>query len=52
MFKLLVVMLSFVTAASAADLPTRKHLNLAAIKTMVTASFDKVRDGRPVPRTD
>src|SRR6266705_4635546 len=38
MFKLLVVMLSFVTAASAADLSTRKHLNLAAIKTMVTAA--------------
>jgi glc operon protein GlcG len=41
MFKLLLVMLSLaatassVAAASSADLPTRKYLNLAAIKTMV-----------------
>ena len=39
MFKLLVVMLSFlVTTSSAADLSTRKHLNLATIKTMVAAA--------------
>jgi glc operon protein GlcG len=38
MFKLLVVMLSFLAVAFAAELPTRKHLNLAAIKTMVAAA--------------
>jgi glc operon protein GlcG len=44
MFKLLVVMLSLVATASSvaapssADLPTRKYLNLAAIKTMVAAA--------------
>ena len=44
MFKLLVVMLSLVAAASSvaapssADLPARKYLNLAAIKTMVAAA--------------
>lgn len=39
MFKLLVVTLSFMVAtAAAADLPTRKHLNLAVIKTMVAAA--------------
>ena len=44
MFKLLVVMLSLtatassVAAPSSADLPTRKYLNLAAIKTMVAAA--------------
>ncbi len=44
MFKLLVVMLSLVVTASSvaapssADLPTRKYLNLAAIKTMVAAA--------------
>jgi len=43
MFKLLVVMLSFATAASAADLPIRKHLNLAAIKTMVAAAEAEAR---------
>ena len=44
MFKLLVVMLSLVATASpvgapsSADLPTRKYLNLAAIKTMVAGA--------------
>jgi glc operon protein GlcG len=39
MFKLLVVMMSLLAAgASATDLPTSKHLNLAAIKTMVAAA--------------
>jgi len=44
MFKLMVVMLSLAAAApsvaapSSADLPTRKYLNLAAIKTMVAAA--------------
>ena len=39
MFKLLVVMLTFLLASSlAADLPTRKHLNLATIKAMVAAA--------------
>jgi glc operon protein GlcG len=38
MFKILVVMLTFAVAAFAADLPSSKHLNLAAIKTMVAAA--------------
>ncbi len=44
MFKLFFVMLSLavtassVAASSSADLPTRKYLNLAAIKTMVAAA--------------
>jgi glc operon protein GlcG len=39
MFKLLALMLSFLAAtSSAADLTTRKHLNLATIKTMVAAA--------------
>src|ERR1700675_2959458 len=44
MFKLLVMMLSLVATASSvaapssADLPTRKYLNLASIKTMVAAA--------------
>ncbi len=39
MFKLLALTLTFLAAnASAQDLPTRKHLNLATIKTMVAAS--------------
>jgi glc operon protein GlcG len=38
MFKLLVVMLVLLAAAFSADLPTRKYLNLAAIKTMVAAA--------------
>jgi glc operon protein GlcG len=38
MFKLLIVLLSFVAVLAAADLPSSKHLNLAAIKTMVAAA--------------
>lgn len=38
MFKLLVVMISFVAMTFAAELPTRKQLNLATIKTMVAAA--------------
>jgi glc operon protein GlcG len=38
MFKLLFVMLAFMTIASAADLPSKKYINLAAIKTMVAAA--------------
>ncbi len=37
MFKLLAVMLLPVMTMSASDLPSRKYLNLAAIKTMVAA---------------
>jgi glc operon protein GlcG len=38
MFKLLFAMLGFFLTAYPADLPTRKYLNLAAIKTMVAAA--------------
>jgi glc operon protein GlcG len=38
MSKLLFVMLACMTAASAADLPSKKYINLAAIKTMVAAA--------------
>src|SRR5450631_4717516 len=39
MFKLIALTLSFLAAtSSAADLPSRKYLNLAAIKTMVAAA--------------
>ena len=39
MFKLMVVMLCFLAAiSSAADLPSKKYLNLAAIKTMVAGA--------------
>ena len=38
MLKLLVICLSAVFVASAAELPSRKYLNLAAIKTMVAAA--------------
>lgn len=38
MFKLLVVMLSILVATASAELPSRKYLNLAAIKTMVAAA--------------
>ena len=44
MFKLLVLMLSFLVAtSSAADLSTRKHLNLVTIKTMVAAAEAEAR---------
>jgi len=38
MSKLLVLLLAIVTVVTAADLPTRKWLNLEAIKTMVSAA--------------
>ena len=38
MLKLVVLLLSVVFLASAADLPSKKYLNLAAIKTMVAAA--------------
>src|SRR5467141_327000 len=38
MFKLLFAVLGFFAAAHSADLPTRKFVNLAAIKTMVAAA--------------
>jgi len=38
MLKLLVVMLSVLVAMASAELPTKKYLNLAAIKTMVAAA--------------
>ena len=44
MFKLLAVMLLPVMTMSATDLPSRKYLNLAAIKTMVAASEAKARE--------
>jgi glc operon protein GlcG len=38
MFKLLFAVLGFFAAANSADLPSRKFVNLAAIKTMVAAA--------------
>src|ERR1700675_4224430 len=38
MFKLVALLVSLMTLTSAADLPTKKWLNLAAIKTMVAAA--------------
>jgi glc operon protein GlcG len=38
MFKVAALFVALVTAMSAADLPTKKSLNLAAIKTMVAAA--------------
>ena len=38
MFKLTVAILSLLLTTSAADLPSKKYLNLAAIKTMVAAA--------------
>ena len=38
MFKLLIVMLSILVATASAELPSKKYLNLAAIKTMVAAA--------------
>jgi glc operon protein GlcG len=38
MFKFVVLFLSVIFLASAADLPSRKYLNLAALKTMVAAA--------------
>jgi len=38
MFKLLIVVLSILVATASAELPSKKYLNLAAIKTMVAAA--------------
>lgn len=38
MFKLAIVVLSFLVAASAVDLPSKKYLSLSAVKTMVAAA--------------
>jgi uncharacterized protein GlcG (DUF336 family) len=38
MFKLFVVMLTFMVAVSVAELPTRKRLDLATIKALVAAA--------------
>jgi glc operon protein GlcG len=38
MFKLVALLVTLMTSISAADLPTKKWLNLAAIKTMVAAA--------------
>ena len=38
MLKLLVLLMSFVTVAMSTELPSKKYLNLAAIKTMVAAA--------------
>jgi glc operon protein GlcG len=38
MARLIVLLLTFLIAAVAADLPTRKYLNLAALKTMAAAA--------------
>jgi glc operon protein GlcG len=44
MFKLLALMLLPVMTIIASDLPSRKYLNLAAIKTMVAASEAKAKE--------
>jgi glc operon protein GlcG len=44
MFKLLVVTMSLVMTMSAANLPSKKYLNLAAIKTMVAAAEAKAKE--------
>ena len=44
MFKLLVLMLLPATSLLAVDLPSKKYLNLTAIKTMVAASEAKARE--------
>ena len=44
MLKLLVVILSFLTATFAAELPTKKTLNLASIKVMVAGAEAKARE--------
>jgi glc operon protein GlcG len=44
MFRLLAVTLSLVMTMSASDLPSKKYLNLAAIKTMVAASETKAKE--------
>lgn len=44
MLRLLLTILSLVAVTLAADLPTRKQLNLATIKTMVAAAEAKARE--------
>ena len=44
MFKFVAVLLAPMMAMYAADLPSRKYLNLAAIKTMVAASEAKAKE--------
>jgi len=44
MFKLLVVLVLLVTLAFSADLPSKKTLNLAAIKVMVAAAEAKAKE--------
>jgi len=44
MFKLLAVMLVSAVTVQASDLPSKKYLNLAAIKTMVAASEAKAKE--------
>jgi glc operon protein GlcG len=48
MLKLVATLLALVTLSAAADLPAKKYLNLAAIKTMVTAAETEA-DKRGVP---
>jgi glc operon protein GlcG len=43
MFKLLLVLLSFFATIPSSDLPTRKYLDLAAIKTMIAAAEAEAR---------
>src|ERR1700732_5329254 len=43
MFKLVFVVLSLIAAGFAADFPTRKYLNLTAIKTLVAAAEAEAR---------
>ena len=44
MFKLLCAVLGLATVMSAADLPTKKYLNLAAIKVLVAAAEAKAKE--------
>ena len=44
MFKLVAMLLAPVMTMVASDLPSRKYLNLAAIKTMVAASEAKAKE--------
>lgn len=44
MFKSLVILLSLTAATFAADLPSKKYLNLSAIRTMVTAAERKAEE--------
>jgi glc operon protein GlcG len=44
MFKFVAILMASMMAAQAAELPTRKYLNLAAVKTMVAAAEAKARE--------